>query len=82
MTDADSNLIPPDETAYDLRLTAVELKVAYNALRSYFDDFGHDEADVQDVVRGILSKLPGEPEIQAIDLDAELAKLRALRGQG
>ena len=72
----DSNLIPAGEPVYDLRLTAVELKVVHSAVKSYFDDFGHDEREVQDVARGVLDKLPGEHEIRAIDLDAELRKLR------
>jgi hypothetical protein len=82
MADVDeTNLIPADEPVYDLRLTAAELKVTHAALQSYFDDFGHDEGEVQDVVRGVLAKLPGEHEIRAIDLDDELRKLRALRGE-
>ena len=81
MADEESNLIPADETVYRLDLTAAELKVAYNAIKSYFDDFGHDERDVRDVVRGVLDKLPGEHEIRAIDLDDELRKLRELRGE-
>lgn len=81
MATEDSNLIPADETVYRLELTAAELKVVYNAVKSYFDDFGHDERDVLEVVRGVLNKLPGEHEIRAIDLDAEIRKLRALRGE-
>ena len=50
-------------------------------MKSYFDDFGHDERDVREVVRGVLAKLPGEHEIRAIDLDAEIRKLRALRSE-
>ena len=80
MAAEDSNLIPADETVYRLDLTAAELKVVFNAVKSYFDDFGHDERDVHEVVRGVLDKLPGQHEIRAIDLDAEIRKLRALRG--
>lgn len=81
MTDDEVHLIPPDQPAYDLHLTAAELKVTWNALRAYFDDFGHEESEVLEVARGILAKLPGEHEIRAIDLDAELEKLRELRGE-
>ena len=81
MTDANStNLIPADEPVYDLHLTAAELKVTYTALKAYFDGFGHDEREIQDIARGVLDKLPGEHEIRAIDLDDELRKIRELRG--
>ena len=73
-------LIGPDEPAYHLELTAAQLKVTYTALRSLLDDFGHEERDVQDVIHSVLAKLPGEHEVRAIDLGAEIAKLRALRG--
>ncbi len=81
MTEADAtNLIPADEPVYDLHLTAAELKVTYTAVKAYFDDFGHDEREIQGVARGVLDKLPGEHEIRAIDLDDELRKIRELRG--
>ncbi len=80
MADEDTNLIPADEPVYDLRLTAAELKVVHTAVKSYFDDFGHDEREIQDVARGVLEKLPAEHEIRAIDLDDELRKIRELRG--
>lgn len=80
MASEETHLIPADEPVFDLRLTAAELKVTFNALKSYFDDFGREELDVIRVVRGVLDKLPGEHEIRAIDLDDELRKLRALRG--
>jgi hypothetical protein len=67
----DPGLIGPDETAYRLELTPAQLKVTYTALKTYFDDLGHDEHDVRDVVREVLDKLPGEHDIRAIDLDRE-----------
>ena len=66
------DLIQPDEVAYRLELTAAQLKIVYTALKSLFDDLGHDEHDVQDVVASVLDKLPGEHEIRAIDLGREL----------
>jgi hypothetical protein len=72
------NLIGPDDPAYHLELTAAQLKVTYTALKVFFDDLGHDEHDVQDIVHQVLDKLPGEPEIRAIDLDQE--QRRRLRG--
>jgi hypothetical protein len=72
----DSDIIGPDEPAYRLELTAAQLKVTHTALKSLFDDLGHEEHDVQDVVREVLDKLPGEHEIRAIDLKRELARRR------
>jgi hypothetical protein len=72
----DVPLIGPNETAYRLDLTAAQLKVTWNALKSMLDDFGHDERDVAGVVREVLDKLPGEHEIRAIDLTRELERRR------
>lgn len=63
-----SDLITPGETAYHLNLTPRELKVTHAALKAFFDDFGHDEREVHDIVRGVLAKLPDEASIQAIDI--------------
>jgi hypothetical protein len=75
-------LIAADEPVFHLDLTAAQLKVTHTALRALLDDFGHEEADVQDVVHSVLEKLPDEHEIRAIDLGSEIAKLRALREDG
>lgn len=72
----DFTLIGPDEAAFHLELTAAQLKVTHTALRSLFDDLGHEERDVQGVVREVLDKLPDEHEIRAIDLKRELARRR------
>ena len=53
--------------------------MTHTALKIYFDDLGHEEADVQGVVLEVLSKLPSEHDIRAIDLGRELAKRRAGR---
>jgi hypothetical protein len=50
--------------------------VTHTALKSLFDDLGHEERDVQDVVREVLAKLPDEHDIRAIDLKRELARRR------
>jgi hypothetical protein len=68
----DLHLIQPDEIAYHLELTAAQLKIVHTALKSLFDDLGHEENDVKGVVRAVLDKLPGEHEIRAIDLNREL----------
>jgi hypothetical protein len=68
MADDELHLIGPDEIAYRLDLTPAQLKITYTALRSFLDDFGHDERDVNDVVREVLGKLPEEAAIRSIDI--------------
>jgi hypothetical protein len=68
METPDSRLIGPDETAYRLELTAAELKVTYTALKGLMNGFGHDEYDVQRIVRTVLNKLPPAESIESIDL--------------
>ena len=79
MADDDDNLIPWDEPAYRLELTAAQLKVTHTALKVFFDDLGHNESDVQGIVLEVLDKLPNEHDVRAIDLGRELAKRRAAR---
>ena len=69
------DLIRPGEIAYRLELTAAQLKIVHTALKSLYDDLGHEESDVQHVVASVLDKLPGEHEIRAIDLGHELRGL-------
>jgi hypothetical protein len=51
--------------------------VTHTALKSLYDDLGHEERDVQGVVREVLAKLPDEHEVRAIDLKRELARRRS-----
>jgi hypothetical protein len=62
------HLIGPDEIAYRLDLTPGQLKIVHTALHSLLDDLGHDERDVQNVVREVLDKLPDEHSIRSIQL--------------
>lgn len=71
MTD---ELIRSGDIAFRLELTAAELKIVHTALRTLFDDLGHEEHDVKQVVASVLDKLPGEHEIRAIDLGRELGR--------
>ena len=64
----DADLIGPDEIAYRLELTPRELKVTHTALRTLLNDLGHDEHDVQQIVRSVLDKLPPPESIESIDL--------------
>ena len=68
MTADDTGLIGPDDIAYRLELTPAELKVTYNALKTLLNDFGHDEYDVQRLIRNVLAKLPPPESIESIDL--------------
>ena len=68
MADDELHLIGPNEIAYRLDLTPAQLKITYTALKSFLDDFGHDERVVHDVVREVLSKLPEEQAITSIDI--------------
>ena len=64
----DFNPIQPGEIAFRLDLTAAELKVTHTALKSLLDDFGHEEHEVQELIRSVLDKLPDEHSIRAIDI--------------
>ena len=43
---------------HTIELTEEELRMVYEALRSYLDDFGHNEADVLRAIKALLVKLP------------------------
>jgi hypothetical protein len=66
MSEDDTPLIGPDDTAYRLELTPAQLKITYTALKSLLDDFGHDEPDVHRVIREIIDKLPDEHSLRDI----------------
>jgi hypothetical protein len=70
------DVIGPDETAYRLELTPAELKVTYSALKSLMNDFGHDEHDVQRIVRAVLDKLPPAESVESIDLKLSRGRRR------
>jgi hypothetical protein len=57
---------------YHLELTPPQLKITHTALRSLLDDFGHDERQIHTIINEVLSKLPDEHAIRAIQLDVEL----------
>jgi hypothetical protein len=68
------DLIQPGEIAYHLPLTAAQMKIVYTALRSLYDDLGHEEHDVKHIVAQVLDKLPDEHDMRAIDLGRELRR--------
>ena len=43
---------------HTIELSEEELKVVRNALQSFLEDFGHDEADVLRSIKQVLAKLP------------------------
>ena len=65
---ATDDLIAPDETAFRLELTPVQLKITHSALKSMLADFGHDEPDVHRIIREVLAKLPDEASIRSINI--------------
>jgi hypothetical protein len=65
-----------EETTYRLDLEPGELKVTHTALRALLNDLGHDEYDVQRIVRSVIAKLPPAQEIEAIDLRLPRARPR------
>ena len=66
MSEDETPLIGPDDTAYRLELTPAQLKITYTALKSLLDDFGHDEPDVHRVIREVIDKLPDEHSLRDI----------------
>ena len=68
MSDDETPLIGPNDTAYRLELTPAQLKITYTALKSLLDDFGHDEPDVHRAIREVLDKLPDENSLRDIKL--------------
>jgi hypothetical protein len=43
---------------HTIELTDEELRIVRNALQSFLEDFGHDEADVLRSIKSVLAKLP------------------------
>jgi hypothetical protein len=62
------NPIQPNEIAYRLELTPAQLKIVFTAVKSLYDDLGHDERDVERVAKEVLDKLPDEHAIRGIEL--------------
>jgi len=45
---------------HTIELTPEELRIVQAALKTYLDDFGHEEADVLRQIKALLAKLPVE----------------------
>ena len=56
---------------YHLELTPEQLKITHTALRSLLDDFGHEQAEIQALIREVLAKLPDEHAMRAIRIGTD-----------
>ncbi|MGB2952735.1 MAG: hypothetical protein WBB74_04995 [Gaiellaceae bacterium] len=45
---------------HTIELTEDELRLVRAALRSFLEDFGHDEADTLRAIKQVIAKLPSE----------------------
>ena len=45
---------------HTIELTAEELRLVHQALKSYLDDFGHEEAELLREIKTLIAKLPAE----------------------
>ena len=45
---------------HTIELTSEELRIVQAALKTYLDDFGHEEADVLRQIKALIAKLPVE----------------------
>ena len=43
---------------HTIELDEEELRLLYNALHAYLDDFGHEEADALRSIKALIAKLP------------------------
>ena len=43
---------------HTIELTEEELRLVRNALQSFLEDFGHEEADILRSIKRVLAKLP------------------------
>lgn len=78
----DSDLPERGPFKYHLELSPAQLKITHTALQSLLDDFGHEQSDVQSVIRQVLEKLPDDHAIRAIRLDDELERTLAAKDPG
>jgi hypothetical protein len=47
---------------HTIELTDEDLRTLHQALRSYLDDFGHEEADLLRAIKALIAKLPQPSE--------------------
>ena len=49
--------VPSAGDSVTITISRAEARLAENALRSFLSDFGHDEADIIEAVRRVLTKV-------------------------
>ena len=64
----------PATEAEPLVLDAAAMKVTWSALHTALDDSGRTQQEDRVHLRALLDRMPGEHDIRAIDLDAELLR--------
>ena len=47
---------------HTIELTDEDLRILHQALHSYLDDFGHEEADLLRAIKALIAKLPQPSE--------------------
>jgi hypothetical protein len=45
---------------HTIELTPEELRLVHAALKSFLDDFGHEEAELLQEIKALIAKLPTE----------------------
>jgi hypothetical protein len=45
---------------HTIELTPEELRLVHSALKSFLDDFGHEEAELLQEIKALIAKLPAE----------------------
>jgi hypothetical protein len=62
----------PDDERTPLDLDAAAMKVTHGALHALLEDSRREQGDERAHLHALLERMPGEHDIRAIDLDAEL----------
>ncbi|QEC48384.1 hypothetical protein FSW04_12935 [Baekduia soli] len=61
-----------DDEHVPVVLDAAAMKITWSALHALLDSTGRGQEDEREHLRALLDRLPGEHDMRAIDLDAEL----------
>jgi hypothetical protein len=64
----------PEDEQTPLELDAAAMKVTWSALRSLLEDSIRTQRDDRVHLHALLTRMPGEDDIRAINLDAELER--------
>jgi hypothetical protein len=65
-----------DDERVPLELDAADMKVTWSALHTLLDDSVRTQHEERERLRALLDRMPGEHDMRAIDLDAELDRRR------